>query len=181
MKGRQAANSKQIKRKGQYGYCRYFLSLRTAWLERPMATSICRRSARRSCLPAVPPTCPKLRSVAVIHGQPRSILMPSGLEDQPIGSGPRELPKLAVLQALIGLAVPGHQRLGNPQVGGPPAQAACTTRTGESYLWSRRRSTQFSTKLLRLSHRATLLFLHIPTLTSLSRSCQPQVLVERQG
>jgi hypothetical protein len=31
VKGRQAANPKQVKRKGQFGYCGYFLPLRTAW------------------------------------------------------------------------------------------------------------------------------------------------------
>ena len=46
--------------------------------------------------PAVPPTCPKHRSTAVIHGQPRSLPMPSELEDQPVQSDPRMLPKLAV-------------------------------------------------------------------------------------
>jgi hypothetical protein len=42
-----------------------------------------------SSSPAVPPTCPKLRSAAVIHGQPRSVLMPSELQDRPLRSGPR--------------------------------------------------------------------------------------------
>jgi len=55
-----------------------------------------------SSSPAVPPTCPNHRSAAVIHGQPRSIPMSAELEDQPVRSGPRELPELAVNRALVG-------------------------------------------------------------------------------
>ena len=51
-----------------------------------------------SLSPAVPPTCPKHRSAAVNHGQPQSVRAPAELQDQPVRSGPRELPKLAVLQ-----------------------------------------------------------------------------------
>jgi hypothetical protein len=50
---------------------------------------------------AVPPTCPMHRFAAVIHGQPRFIPMPFELEDRPVPSGPRELPKLAVLQGTV--------------------------------------------------------------------------------
>jgi hypothetical protein len=45
---------------------------------------------------AVPPTCPKQPSAAVIQGQPRSVHVPAELWDQPVPSGPRVLPKLAV-------------------------------------------------------------------------------------
>jgi hypothetical protein len=50
----------------------------------------------RFSAPTVPPTCPTHRFTAVIHGQPRCMAMPSELEDQPVRSGPRVLPKLAV-------------------------------------------------------------------------------------
>jgi hypothetical protein len=46
--------------------------------------------------PAVPQTCPKHRSTVVIHGQQRSVGVPSELYDHPVRSWPRELPKLAV-------------------------------------------------------------------------------------
>ena len=42
----------------------------------------------------------KQRFPAVTHGQPRSVRVPSELKDQPIRSGPRVLPKLAVFYGL---------------------------------------------------------------------------------
>jgi hypothetical protein len=49
-----------------------------------------------SSSPAVPPACPTHRFRAVIRGQPRSMPTPAELKDQPVRSGPRVLPKLAV-------------------------------------------------------------------------------------
>src|SRR4029453_13846652 len=63
----------------------------------PAAEVVPRRQARAcSGSPAVPWTCPKHRSTAVIHGQQGSVRVPSELWDRSIGSGWRELPKLAV-------------------------------------------------------------------------------------
>jgi hypothetical protein len=58
----------------------------------------CHRRQARACSvsPAVPWTCPKHRSTAVIHGQQGSVRVPSELQDRSVGSGWRELPKLAV-------------------------------------------------------------------------------------
>jgi hypothetical protein len=60
------------------------------------AGAIAARLEAPSPSPAVPPTCPKHRSAAVIHGQPWSVPVPSTLKDQPLKSGRRVLPKLAV-------------------------------------------------------------------------------------
>jgi hypothetical protein len=46
--------------------------------------------------PAVPPTCPQHRSTAVMHGQPRSVPVPSKLQDQPFKCSRTVLPKLAM-------------------------------------------------------------------------------------
>jgi hypothetical protein len=54
------------------------------------------RPEQGSSSPAVPPTCPKQRFAAVIHGQPRFMPMPAELYDHLVRSWPRELPKLAV-------------------------------------------------------------------------------------
>jgi hypothetical protein len=58
--------------------------------------TIADRLGAASSSPAVPSTCPKQRSAAVIHGQLRSMPMPVELYDQPLWSGPTVLPKLAV-------------------------------------------------------------------------------------
>jgi hypothetical protein len=61
----------------------------------------CHRHQARALfsLTGVPWTCPKHRSTAVIHGQQGSVRVPSDLRIAPYGSGPRELPKLAVGRA----------------------------------------------------------------------------------
>jgi hypothetical protein len=54
------------------------------------------RHGAASSKPAVPRTCPKDRSAAVIHGQPRFIPIPAEVSDRPVQGGRRVLPKLAV-------------------------------------------------------------------------------------
>ena len=111
--------------------------------------------------PASPRRCEttsKHRSAAVIHGQPRSVPMPFELEDQPVRSGPKKLPKLVALvragsaQHREPLVLGGHQRHGRlVRIAGHRALTA-TTLAGEA-AWRRVRTPQPRAGAGRQHHR----------------------------